>query len=110
MSGRAKSAQVFPEEACRELCQTLKLQMETELHQLLMKCTESLQHDLHEQWKILEKRSTSTNWMENCYIYIYIYIYILNREIEITLVFVLMSLLLPTGNDAAAMDVSRRRT
>ena len=68
MSGRAKSAQVFPEEACVELCQTLKLQMETDLHQLLMKCTESLQHDPHEQWKLLEKRSTSTNWVENCYV------------------------------------------
>ena len=43
MSGRAKR------DLCREICLTLKLQMETHSHQLLMEATESLGDDSHEQ-------------------------------------------------------------
>ena len=52
---------------CREICLTLKLQIETHSHQLLMEPTESLGDDSHEQWLKLEKKH-SDDWAGNCWI------------------------------------------
>ena len=50
MSGRAKR------DLCREICLTLKLQMETDSHQLLMEPTERLGDDSLGHWLKLEKQ------------------------------------------------------
>ena len=61
MSGRAKR------DLCREICLTLKLQMETDSHRLLMERTESLGDGSHEQWVKLEKQHFD-DWAGNCWI------------------------------------------
>ena len=62
MNGRAKS------ELRREICLTLKLQVETDSDQLLMERTESLGDDSHDQWVKFEKQHFD-DWAGNCWIW-----------------------------------------